>query len=224
MLLVIENVLTAKEVQEFKDILQKAPWHDGQTTAGSVAKQVKKNEQADDNNESVIQLGNHIIRRLSNHPLFISAALPNKIYPPKFNRYKNNGCYGAHVDSAVMNVNNQSIRSDLSATLFLNDPEQYEGGTLEIETQYGSQSVKLKAGDMVLYPSTSLHQVTPVTSGERLCSFFWIQSMVKSTSDREILFDLDQSIQTLTAESKNPQALTKLTGIYHNLLRKWANV
>lgn len=226
MLIPIENVLSKAEVQEFRSVLANSDWRDGVETAGTLAKHVKRNLQLDDESAQAIQLGNIILRKLARNPQFISAALPNKIYPPKFNCYQNGGTYGVHVDSAIMQIPNSamSVRSDLSATLFLAEPDEYEGGELQIESPFGIQSVKLEAGDMVLYPSSSLHQVTPVTKGARIASFFWIQSMVQSETDRTMLYDLDMSIQELTAldEGRNPAALVKLTGIYHNLLRRWA--
>ena len=223
MLTIIENVLSADEVQQFRAHLDNAAWQDGATTAGSLAKHVKNNLQLDDNGELAISLGNHIVRRLGNHPTFIAAALPREIYPPKFNRYQDGGGYGLHIDSAVMPLPNtrKNLRSDLAATLFLSAPEEYDGGELEIETGFGAQMVKLAAGDMVLYPASSLHRVTPVTRGARIAAFSWIESLVANEADRAILYDLDQAIQALTpvvgAQDVN---LLKLTGVYHNLLRR----
>lgn len=227
MLIAIEGVLNAEEVQRFQTKLQAAEWQDGTKTAGTLARSVKQNLQLDDGSALAVELGNHILRRLGNLPQFISAALPAKIYPPKFNCYRDGGTYGAHVDSAVMQVpgTNVTVRSDVSATLFLTEPDSYDGGELEIEGPFGVQTAKLKAGDMVLYPSSSLHRVTPVTRGARIASFFWIQSMVADEGARTLLYDLDQSIQALTPRT-NPDdpALLKLTGVYHNLLRRWAVV
>ena len=225
MLLTIPNVLSSDEVIQIRDYLDKADWQEGTNTAGSIARNVKQNHQLDDTKEPAISLGNHLLRALSQHPAFISAALPDKIYPPKFNRYKESETYGAHVDGSLMQLPNshKTLRTDLSATLFLADPDEYEGGELTIETQYGTQSVKLAAGDLVLYPSTSLHQVAPVTKGTRLASFFWIQSMVRDSQQREILFELDQSVQRLTGELvANHHDVVHLSGIYHNLIRQWA--
>ena len=225
MLIPIHGVLSADEVQLLRERLDSAAWQDGTATAGTVARHVKRNEQLDDADPVAVELGNAIVRRLGEHPLFISAALPAKIYPPKFNRYADGGTYGAHVDSAIMQVPGTqiSVRTDLSATLFLADPEAYDGGALEIEGPFGIQPVKLAAGDMVLYPSSSLHRVTPVTRGARVAAFFWIESMVRDEGERSLLFDLDQSIQALqhTLPPDDPQIL-KLTGVYHNLLRRWA--
>ncbi|MEW6764268.1 MAG: Fe2+-dependent dioxygenase [Pseudomonadota bacterium] len=225
MLIAIENVLSKDEVAQFRARLDAADWQDGLKTAGTLASSVKRNLQLDDGSELAVSLGNFILRKLGSHPTFISAALPNRIYPPKFNRYADGGTYGAHVDSALMQVPgaNITVRSDLSATLFLSEPDEYEGGELQIEGPFGVQAIKLEAGDMVLYPSSSLHQVTPVTSGARVASFFWIQSLIQEESSRTLLFDLDQSIQGLTRD--HPQGhpdLLRLTGVYHNLLRMWA--
>lgn len=227
MLIPIENVLTRDEVDQFRARLEQASWRDGAETAGTLARAVKRNQQLDDGSELAVSLGNHILRRLGGHPAFIAAALPNRIYPPKFNRYADGGTYGAHVDSALMQVpgTNVTVRGDLSATLFLSDPEEYDGGELEIESPFGVQTVKLAAGDMVLYPSSSLHRVTPVTRGVRVASFFWIQSLVADAAERTLLFDLDQAIQALTpALAADDPRLLKLTGVYHNLLRRWAGV
>lgn len=225
MLIPIEGVLSKDEVKQFREHLDQAEWQDGLKTAGTLARSVKRNLQLDDGSALAVELGNRILRKLGNNPLFISAALPSRIYPPKFNRYSGGGTYGAHVDSAVMQVPGTSIsvRSDLSATLFLAEPDEYEGGELQIEGPFGIQAVKLEAGDMVLYPSSSLHQVTPVTEGARIASFFWIQSMVQNDSARTVLFDLDQAIQGMTsAVAADDPRLLKLTGVYHNLLRLWA--
>ncbi|WP_067862329.1 Fe2+-dependent dioxygenase [Neptuniibacter marinus] len=225
MLITIPELLSKAEVEQIRTHLESANWQAGSQTAGSIARKVKKNQQLDDSKEPAISLGHHIVRALSQHPTFISAALPDKIYPPKFNRYSENETYGAHVDAALMQVpeTNQTLRTDLSATIFLAEPDEYEGGELSIETQYGAQTVKLAAGDMVLYPSTSLHQVTPVTKGVRVASFFWIQSLVSDIQQRETLFNLDQTVQQLTVElGQTHSEVVNLSGIYHNLLRQWA--
>lgn len=226
MLISIEQVLDKDEVRLFRAGLDNADWRDGGSTAGSLARSVKQNQQLEDDDPMAMDLGRRILRRLGSNPLFISAALPKRIYPPRFNRYAGGGTYGAHIDSAVMSVpgTGLSLRSDLSATLFLCDPNEYEGGELEIEGPFGLQVVKLEAGDLVLYPSSSLHRVTPVTRGARVASFFWIESLVGDEGERTLLFDLDQSIQQLTptVPSGDPNLL-KLTGVYHNLLRRWAS-
>lgn len=223
--MVIEQLLSKDEVRQFRVSLDVAEWQDGAKTAGTLARSAKRNLQLDDASETAIALGNHILRRLGNTPLFISVALPSRIYPPKFNCYADGGTYGAHIDSAVMLVPGTgiSVRSDLSATLFLSEPDEYAGGELEIEGESGVQTVKLNAGDMVLYPSTSLHRVTPVTRGARIASFFWIESLVGDEGQRALLFDLDRTIQALTpAVPDGDVHLLRLTGIYHNLLRRWA--
>jgi len=226
MLIPIYQVLDKNEVQHFRAQLAQGSWHDGALTAGSLGRAIKSNQQLDENCEIAVALGNHIVRKLGNHPLFVSAALPQRIYPPRFNCYRDGGNYGAHVDAAIMQVPGTgiSVRSDISATLFLCEPEEYAGGELEIESAFGMQQVKLNAGDMVLYPPSSLHRVTPVTEGARTCAFFWIQSMVADDGARTLLFDLDQSIQRLTPTvgAENPELLS-LAGVYHNLLRRWAS-
>ena len=224
MLIPILGVLSKDEVKQFRSHLDQAEWQDGLKTAGTLARAVKRNLQLEDGSPLAVELGNHILRKLGSNPLFISAALPSRIYPPKFNRYQDGGTYGAHVDSAVMQVpgTHVSVRSDLSATLFLAEPEEYDGGELQVEGPFGIQAVKLAAGDMVLYPSSSLHQVNPVTRGARVASFFWIQSMVRSDMQRRLLFELDTSIETLRRSNADAQAVLQLTGVYHNLLRGWA--
>jgi PKHD-type hydroxylase len=226
MLITIDNVLSKDEVRQFRQHLDGGEWRDGLRSAGALARHVKGNLEIDEDAEVAVSLGNHILRTLGNHPTFISAALPRKIYPPRFNRYTEGGAYGLHVDSAVMPIpgTRDSLRSDLSATLFLAEPDEYEGGELEIETAFGAQAVKLGAGDLVLYPASSLHRVTPVTTGARVAAFFWIESMVGDEAERGLLFDLDQTIQSLAAtlDARDPRLL-RLTGIYHNLLRRRAS-
>ena len=225
MLISIDQVLTKDEVRQFRQELDASDWNDGAATAGTLAKSVKRNQQITDGSELCQRLGQHILRRLSSTPLFISAALPRTIYPPKFNRYQGGGQYGAHVDSALMFLpgSSQQMRTDLSATLFLAEPEEYDGGEMEVEGPFGVQAVKLSAGDMVLYPSTSLHRVTPVTRGARVASFFWIESLVQDEGERTLLFDLDQAIQQMTPlVAPDDMRLLQLTGVYHNLLRRWA--
>lgn len=227
MLTVIENVLIPEEVAAFRTRLLAAAWEDGAASAGSRAIAVKQNLQMPEHDPLAIELGNVILKRLGSHPLFLSAALPERIYPPRFNLYQHGGHYGLHVDAAIMRVAeaNLTIRSDVSATLFLNDPEDYDGGELLIEGAFGAQAVKLAAGDMVLYPASSLHQVTPVTRGLRLASFFWLQSAVADERSRALLFDLDQSIQALSVgRPLDDPEIDRLTHVYHNLLRRWARV
>jgi PKHD-type hydroxylase len=225
MLIPVNSVLGKSEVRQFREHLDHAAWADGLATAGSLASAVKRNEQLEDGAEPAVSLGNHILRRLATNSQFVAAALPNRIHPPRFNRYRRGGAYGAHVDSALMQVpgTNVTLRSDLSATLFLSEPDEYDGGELEIEGPFGIQSVKLEAGDMVLYPSSSLHRVTAVTRGARVAAFFWLQSHVQDEAARALLYDLDQAIQGLTpAHAPDDPDLLKLTGVYHNLLRRSA--
>jgi PKHD-type hydroxylase len=225
MLIPIGGVLDKSEVRSFREQLVRAEWQDGLKTAGTLARAVKRNLQLEDRAEPAASLGNHILRKLAANPQFISAALPNRIYPPKFNRYQDGGQYGTHVDSALMEVpgTGVTVRSDLSATLFLSEPDEYDGGELEIEGPFGIQAVKLEAGDLVLYPSSSLHRVTPVIRGARVASFFWIQSHVADEGARTMLYDLDQAIQDLSrVHALDDARLLKLTGVYHNLLRRWA--
>ncbi len=225
MLIAIDHVLTAAQVAQFRAQLDSADWHDGARTAGTLAKTVKRNQQLPDGSELAVRLGRQILQRLAATPLFVSAALPRTIYPPKFNRYADGGEYGAHVDSALMVLPDSSrqMRTDLSATLFLAEPDAYDGGVLEVDGPFGVQQVKLAAGDMVLYPSSSLHRVTPVTRGARLASFFWIESLVADETERSLLFDLDQSVQRFTPlVAPDDARLVQLSGVYHNLLRRWA--
>ena len=226
MIIVIPAVFSASEVSKIRSHLDAAEWQDGSTTAGSQAQQVKHNQQLALDNKIAQQLGDVIINTLSQQPTFVSAALPLRIFPPMFNRYRTGNTYGLHVDNAIRYVpgNPTPIRTDLSATLFLCDPQEYEGGELVIEDNFGSQRVKLNAGDLVLYPSTSLHTVTPVSDGARTCAVFWLQSMVRSNQQRETLFDLDQSVQSLTAElGAGHDDVVRLSGVYHNLIRQWAD-
>jgi len=223
MLITIPEILTKDEVEQFKQHLNNAPWQDGKRTAGGQAVHVKANQQLDDNHELTQQLSQTLLTRLTSHPMFVSASLPNKIFPPKFNRYQHGGHYGLHVDNSIMSLpNGESLRTDISSTLFFSEPDEYEGGELAIETQYGAQEVKLNAGDMIIYPSTSLHQVKPVTKGSRVSAFFWVHSLVKDSQQREQLFELDQSIQVLTMDrGSDDSEVKRLTGIYHNLVRLW---
>ncbi len=226
MLLIIENLLNSNLIEAFQQGCKRADWQSGSVTAGSQASKVKQNLQLNDHDSLAANTRNYILEALSNNPQFLSAAIPQKIYPPKFNCYQNSGFYGTHVDNAVMTLpSGEYLRTDLSATLFLSKPDDYDGGELVIESEYGTQEVKLEAGDMVLYPSNSLHQVKPVTRGSRLASFFWIQSLVADNQEREILYDLDQSIQSLQLLENEESVLAEinqLTAIYHNLVRRWA--
>ncbi|WP_374413444.1 Fe2+-dependent dioxygenase [Novosphingobium colocasiae] len=227
MLIVIENLLTRNDVDAFRERLGQAEWVDGAQSAGSRSVAVKQNLQVERNCPIGVELGNTILRRLGDSPTFASAALAEKIWPPVFNLYQDGGHYGTHVDSALMRwpEANLTLRSDMSATIFLSDPDEYEGGELLVEGQYGAQAVKLAAGDMVLYPSSSLHQVTPVTSGQRICAILWLQSAVADNTRREMLFELDQSIQALSfGRTVDDPDIDRLIHVYHNLVRHWAVV
>lgn len=227
MLITVPALLDKATVAAFRQQLDTAEWIDGRDSAGSLSSRVKHNHQLSEQSDVARKLGNHLLGILGHHPLFFSAALPDRIYPPRFNRHGPGEYYGTHVDGAIMAMaDGRLLRSDLSATVFLSEPEEYEGGELTIETDFGAQPVKLAAGDMVLYPSSSLHQVAPVTRGQRRCAFFWIQSMVADAAERALLFDLDQNIQQLTASASESQQaqLVQFSGVYHNLLRRWAKV
>jgi PKHD-type hydroxylase len=225
MLVHIPKVLTAEQVAQVRATLDKAEWADGRNTAGYISARVKDNEQVPDMHPVGRELGQQILQILEKHPLFTSAALPLKVVPPLFNRYTGNQTYGAHVDGAIRPVAGTPfrVRTDLSATLFLSAPEDYDGGELVVEDTFGPRKVKLPAGDMVLYPGTSVHHVEPVTRGVRVASFFWIQSMVREDSHRTMLFELDNAIQTLGGDVPDHPSVVKLAGIYHNLLRLWAD-
>ena len=226
MLITIADVLNAAEVAEARRALDAAEWVDGKVTAGYQAQAVKENLQLPEGHPVAVKLGEVVLAALARTPLFMSAALPLKVFPPMFNRYTGGGHFGTHVDTAIraMASTGQRIRTDLSATLFLSAPEEYDGGELLVEDTYGVHSVKPAAGHMVLYPATSLHRVTPVTRGARVASFFWIQSMIRDDGDRTLLFDLDSAIQRLAKESPGNPVGVKLTGVYHNLLRRWAEM
>ncbi|WP_372738886.1 Fe2+-dependent dioxygenase [Neptunomonas sp.] len=222
----IRKVFTSEQVQQIRMHLDQADWQAGEITAGQQARYVKNNHQLPQDAPLTQQIGDLILDALARHPVFISAALPQKILPPMFNRYSIGETYGLHVDNAIRIIPGTSIRlrTDLSATLFLSDPDEYDGGDLQIENHFGSQRVKLAAGDMILYPSTSVHQVMPVTAGSRVCAVFWIQSMVRSHEQRSTLFDLDQSVQSLTSlHGHEHQDVTRLSAVYQNLIRQWAD-
>lgn len=227
MLTIIEKILDAQEVRDFRQKLATAEWSDGAESAGTRSVKVKQNLQLARQNQLAVELGHVILRKLGNDPLFVSASLAEKIWPPIFNLYQDGGHYGTHSDAALMRLPeaNMTIRSDLSATLFLSEPDEYDGGELVIEEHYGAQPVKLAAGDMILYPSSSLHQVTPVTRGQRICAITWMQSAVADASAREMLFDLDQSIQALAPDRPDDDPdIDRLIHVYHNMLRRWASV
>ena len=210
-------------------IMDQSAWEDGRSTAGAQSALVKRNEQLPPDSEVARKLGNRIISALTSNPRFIAAAIPLQIFPPLFNRYAatSGHHFGLHVDNAVRGdtLTGLRIRTDLSVTLFLSEPDEYDGGELVVEDRYGSQEIKLPAGDMVLYPASSLHLVTPVTRGMRVASFFWLQSMVRDAHARSLIFDLDTAIQTLAERlGRDDPETVKLTGIYHNLIRYWAEV
>ena len=224
MMIVIPDVLNAEQIGTMRARLQAAHWIDGNATSGHQSARAKRNRQLAEGDPEAKALGDIVLDALAASPLFVAAALPLKVYPPLFNRYGVGEGFADHVDSAVRirAGSDFRIRSDLSATLFLSDPSEYEGGELVAE---GQAPVKLAAGDMVLYPASTVHHVTPVTRGERIACFFWIQSMVRDGSARTMLFELDRSIQELTqAAGPEAPALIRLTGLYHNLLRRWAEL
>ncbi len=224
MLLQIPDVLTSDQVRQGRAALDAAEWVDGRVTAGPQSARVKDNSQIADDHPVAHEVGTMVLQALQRSPLFMSAALPHRVFPPMFNRYSGGQTFGSHVDNAIRQVPGSPlrIRTDLSATLFMCEPAEYDGGELLVEDTYGVHAVKLPAGHLVLYPSTSLHRVTPVTRGARLASFFWIQSLVRDDGARTLLFDLDSAIQQLGAETPGHPVSLQLTGVYHNLLRRWA--
>jgi len=225
MLLAIPNVLSPEQVAEARKILDAAEWIDGRATAGHQGARVKDNQQLPVDSPVARQVGEMIVRALGQNALFVSAALPLHILPPMFNRYTGGQNFGTHVDGSIRSLpNGHRIRTDLSCTLFFAGPEEYDGGELVVEDTYGSKSVKLPAGHLVLYPSTSLHHVTPVTRGTRLCSFFWLQSMIREDAKRSLLFDMDVAIQRFGSENATHPSVVSLTGIYHNLIRQWTEM
>jgi PKHD-type hydroxylase len=226
MLLQIPEVLGKDEVANSRRLLAEAEWIDGRVTAGHQSALTKDNMQLPETHPAAKQLGDMIMGALERSPLFMAAALPLKVFPPLFNRYKGGQSFGSHVDNAIRQVNGtpHRVRTDLSATLFFSNPDEYEGGELVVEDTYGVHQVKLPAGNLILYPASSLHHVRPVTSGERIASFFWIQSMIRDDGERTLLFDLDMSIQQLSIDVPQHGAIVSLTSLYHNLLRRWADV
>jgi PKHD-type hydroxylase len=226
MLLTIPDVLTSDQIAKARQLLDAADWVDGRVTAGHQSARAKDNLQIPEQHPTARELGDVIVSALGRHPLFLSAAVPLRVFPPLFNRYTGGQSFGNHVDNAVRQVTGTPLRlrTDLSATLFFSNPEDYDGGELVIEDTYGVKGVKLPAGHMVLYPATSLHHVRPVTRGTRTCSFFWIQSMVRDDGQRTLLFDLDTAIQRMAQDHADHPSVLQLTGVYHNLLRRWADV
>ncbi len=225
MLLHIPEVFTKDKVRTLRARLDAGPWADGNVTSGHQSATAKVNRQLPEDSAEAREIGALVLQALNANPMFVSAALPHTIFPPLFNTYEGGEHFGVHVDNAIRQRGDVRIRSDLSATLFLSEPEDYDGGELLIEEMYGAQSVKLPAGDLVLYPSKSLHRVTPVTRGKRVASFFWLQSLIRDDADRETLFRLDVAIQRVNAD-KGPKdaAVLELTAVYHNLIRRWSEV
>lgn len=230
MLVKIPDVLSPDQVAQARAAFDAADWIDGKVTAGHQSAMAKDNMQLPEGSPAAKEVGAMVLEALGKNPLFLSAALPLHVFPPLFNRYAGGQSFGTHVDNAIRQVpgTGHRIRTDLSATLFFAGPDEYDGGELCIEDTYGTQSVKLPAGHMVLYPSTSLHHVTPVTRGARVCSFFWLQSMIRSDEQRTLLFDLDLAIQRIAGAFAGQKAAddsaVQLTGVYHNLIRQWAEM
>jgi PKHD-type hydroxylase len=226
LLLQIPGVLAAQDLAHCQRLLERAEWIDGRVTAGHQSAQVKNNRQLAENSETAAELGKIVLGAVSRNALFISAALPNRIFPPLFNCYEVGDGFGTHVDNAIRIASGTGMRmrTDVSATLFISEPGDYDGGELIVEDTYGTHSVKLPAGGIVLYPASSLHHVKPITRGRRIASFFWIQSMVRDDGQRALLFDLDNAIRRLGADHPSHPSVVQLTGVYHNLLRSWAEV
>ena len=224
MMLHIPNVLTPEQVARCRDVMVKADWVDGNVTAGHQSRKVKHNLQLPEDSQTARELGDMVTKAIYRSPLFMSAVLPQQVFPPLFNRYDAGMVFGSHVDNAIRSHPTMPvrIRTDVSATLFISAPEDYDGGELTVEDTYGAHSVKLPAGDMIIYPGTSLHNVTPITRGSRIASFFWIQSLIRDVSHRALLFDLDMAIIRLTQDHSNHPSLVNLTAVYHNLLRQWS--
>ena len=222
----IPGVLTPEQVARCREVMEAASWADGRVTAGHQSAQVKNNLQLPENSEEARELGEMVLRALNRSALFTSFVLPKQVFPPLFNRYDQGMTFGAHVDNAIRmhSVAPVRIRTDLSTTLFISAPEDYDGGELIVEDTYGAHSVKLPAGDMIVYPATSLHRVTPITRGSRIASFFWTQSMIRDDAQRAMLFDLDMSIMRLSTDHAGHPSIVNLTSLYHNLLRQWAEV
>ncbi len=226
MLLTVPDLLNPDQVAKARQTLDAADWVDGRVTAGPQSALAKDNSQIPEGHLAAREVGGMILDLLGRNPLFLAAALPLRVFPPLFNRYSGGQSFGTHVDNAIRQVagTTHRIRTDISATLFLSGPEEYDGGELVVQDTYGVHSVKLRPGSMVLYPATSLHHVTPVTRGTRLCSFFWLQSMIRDDTQRSLLFDLDVGIQRLNREMPGHASIVPFTGVYHNLLRQWSEM
>jgi PKHD-type hydroxylase len=226
MMVHVPQVLTPQQVARCRAVMEQATWVDGRVTAGAQSAKVKHNLQLPETAPEARELGDMVIDALGRNPLFVSAVLPRQVFPPLFNRYDAGMTFGAHVDNAIRGYLDTSlrVRTDVSATLFISSPEDYDGGELVVEDTYGTHQVKLPAGDMIVYPGTSLHNVTPITRGSRIASFFWTQSLVRDDGRRALLFDLDMSIRRLAADHPEHASVVSLTAVYHNLLRQWAEV
>ncbi|MET1110734.1 MAG: Fe2+-dependent dioxygenase [Allosphingosinicella sp.] len=226
MMLAIPDLLDKESVARVRSIIDSAEWQDGNATSGPQAALAKRNQQLPEDGAAAREAGRLVLEALGRSPLFIAAALPLKIFPPLFNRYQGGEAFGTHIDNAVRihRAGEFRVRTDLSATLFLEAPDSYEGGELVVEDNLGAQGVKLPAGHLLLYPASSLHRVEPVAKGARVASFFWVQSMVRDDGARAILFDLDRAIQAVAADrGQDDKEVIRLTGVYHNLLRRWAD-
>lgn len=227
MMVHIPNVLKPDQVARCREVMEKAAWVDGRVTAGHQSSKVKYNLQLPETAPEARELGSTVIDGLARSNLFMSAVLPKQVFPPLFNRYDAGMTFGSHVDNAIRGIPNSggmSIRTDVSSTLFISGPEDYDGGELVVEDTYGSHTVKLPAGDMIVYPATSLHHVTPITRGSRIASFFWTQSMIRDESKRSLLFDMDMAIIKLNRDHPGHASIVDLTAVYHNLLRQWAEL
>jgi PKHD-type hydroxylase len=226
MMVHVPEVLTPQQVARCREVMERAEWVDGRATAGPQSAKVKHNLQLPETTPEARELGDMVMAALGRNPLFFSAVLPKQVFPPLFNRYDAGMTFGAHVDNAVRDYLDTPlrIRTDVSATLFISAPEDYDGGELVVEDTYGSHHVKLPAGDMIVYPGTSLHNVTPITRGSRIASFFWTQSLIRDDAKRALLFDLDMSIRRLTGDHPEHKSVVSLTAVYHNLLRQWVEV
>lgn len=226
MLFNVPDVLTGEQIAHMRSELERVDWEDGRVTAGPQAGRVKQNRQITESHPLARQLGEIVLRQLARSTLFTSVALPLKVFPPLFNKYEGGGRFGGHIDTAVRLTREAPfrVRTDISGTLFLAEPDSYEGGELVVQDTYGSHNIKLPAGHLILYPSSSLHEVRPVTRGARLAAFFWVQSMVRDDARRTLLYQLDASIQELTGAMTDHPSLVQLTGVYHNLLRQWAEL
>jgi PKHD-type hydroxylase len=226
MMVHVPQVLTPQQVARCRAVMEQATWVDGRVTAGAQSAKVKYNLQLPETAPEARELGDMVIDALGRNPLFVSAVLPRQVFPPLFNRYDAGMTFGAHVDNAIRGYLDTSlrVRTDVSATLFISAPEDYDGGELVVEDTYGVHKVKLPAGDMIVYPGTSLHNVTPITRGSRIASFFWTQSLIRDDTRRSLLFDLDMAIRRLSADRPEHASVVALTAVYHNLLRQWAEV